>query len=367
MTAITTMDDFLALDIDKVVPGTGNAVAVHKHSYDQLTAHRNLRTYSTVEVLHACPRKFAIQKMQSHLGTRVRRQNATFAFGHAVGAGVATFDETGDLQASVWAAFLAWDVDLFETERKEGHKNGKSFVEAVWALYVYRTFREEELQELQEYEHVGSEKTVAIDFEDGSFYSGHIDELFRHRVTGQFLIKENKTTNFTNVNPALYSNSDQALSYGVIVDAEGGGSEYSVLYTIYSATQQKWVKYEFVKQTYKKADWLQDQLLINQQVDHYAELCFFPKRGGSCFDFMRVCEYYETCDTSFAAAFGMEFAELPTIKSLDDIHAIEPIDYRATMSQIVARQREKAGKESGSPSRAAQAAALSNANFGEML
>jgi hypothetical protein len=137
----------------------------------------------------------------------------------------------------------------------------------------------------------------------------------------------------------VYSNSDQALSYSVVVDANGGGSEYAVLYTIYSATEQRWTYFEFIKQTYKKADWLQDQLLINQTVDNYAELCFFPKRGHSCFAFMKPCEYYETCDISFASAFGMEYQELPKIKSIDDIAAIEKVDYRAKLSDIVARQQ----------------------------
>lgn len=339
--SIQSFDDVMNMSITDNTPGTGTAVKVLKTNYDLLTSHRNLRTYSTTEVLHACPRKFAIQKLQSHLNTRQRQQNPTFAFGHAVGAGIATYDATHDIEQAIFQAMLAWDIDLFAEEYKPGKKKGKSFHEAVWALKLYASFVEEELSYLREYEVVGNEVTVAIDFEDGNFYSGHIDTLMRHRQSGALLVKENKTTSFGTINPALYSNSDQALSYSVVVDAEGGGSEYAVLYTIYSATEQRWIKFEFVKQTYKKAEWLQDQLLINQQVEGYSELCFFPKRGASCFAYMRPCEYYETCDISFASAFGLEYAELPAIASIDQISEIEHVDYRATLSQIISKQQAK--------------------------
>lgn len=338
---IRSLDDVLNMSITDNVPGTGTAVKVLKTNYDLLTSHRNLRTYSTTEVLHSCPRKFAIQKMQSHLNTRQRQSNPTFAFGHAVGAGVAAYDQTQNMEEAIFQAMLAWDIDLFAEEYKPGKKKGKSFHEAIWAIKMYASFKEEELSYLRDYEVIGNEVTVAIDFEDGNFYSGHIDTLFRHKESGSLLVKENKTTGFGSVHPAVYSNSDQALSYSVVVDAEGGGSEYAVLYTIYSATEQRWLKFEFIKQTYKKAEWLQDQLLINQQVEGYSELCFFPKRGASCFSFMKPCEYYETCDISFASAFGLEYAELPAISSLDQLNEIEKVDYRATLSQILARQQDK--------------------------
>jgi hypothetical protein len=333
-----SFDDLMDTSIHDVAPGQGAAVKVLKSNYDQLVGHRNLRTYSTTEVFHACPRKFAIKKMQAATGTNERLNTPTFAFGHAVGAGVAVYDATQDMRQAIWAAMLAWDMDLFADERKTGRKNGKSFHEAVWALYEYRTFYEEET-DLRDYEVVGIEQTVAVDFGDEHFYSGHIDELLRNKYTGTYRVKENKTTGFSNIDPSLYSNSDQALGYSVVIDTLGGG-EYEVLYTIYSSTEQRWVQYSFVKQTYKKADWIQDQLLINQQIDHYSELKFFPKRGGACFDYMRRCEYYETCDISFKSGFGAEFSELPAIENIEAISAIEHVDYPATLQQLIDKQKE---------------------------
>lgn len=332
-------DSILDTKVTDVTPGHGAAIKVAKQGYNDLVKHGNLMTYSTSEILFSCPRKYAIKKMQADAGTADRLNSPTFAFGHAVGAGVAVYDETQDRRQAIWAAFLAWDIDLHEEERKSTRRNGKSFWEAVWALYAYQSFYEEETQ-LADYEMVRVEGTIGIDFEDGHFYSGHIDEVLRHRYTGRYLVKENKTTGFANVDPALYSNSNQALSYAVVVDMLGG-SEFEVLYTVYSSTEQKWLQFPFVKQGFKKAEWIQDMLLTHQQLDHYAELKFFPKRGASCFNFMRRCEYYESCDIGMKTAFGKDFADLPKIESLADIHAIEPIDFPTTLSEIVQRQKEK--------------------------
>jgi hypothetical protein len=333
-----TIDDILDTRITEPTPKHGAAAKVLKSNYDVLSSHGNLTTYSTSDVFHSCPRKFAIKKLQAASGVKERINSPTFAFGHAVGAGVATYDATQDLRAAIWEAFKAWDLDLLETERKPGKRTGKSFWEACWALYVYEQFYRE--IGLDAYESVKIEATIAIDFEDGHYYSGHVDEILQHKVTGQYLVKENKTTGFTNIDPALYSNSDQALSYAIVVDMLGGTS-YDVMYAVYSAGAQEWQQFSFVKQGYKKAEWIQDQLLLHQQIESYQVINFFPKRGRSCFNFMRRCEYYEDCDLAFRHRFGMEYDDLPQINSLADIDAIEPIDFSTTLTEIVNRQKEK--------------------------
>jgi hypothetical protein len=276
--------------------------------------------------------------MQADAGTVERVSSPTFAFGHAVGAGVATYDKTLDLRQAIWAAFLAWDIDLLVEELKGTRKTGKSFYEAIWALYAWREFHKEQTT-LSEYEVINIEANITVDFEDGHFYVGHIDELLRHKETGQFLVKENKTTGLTNVDPALYSNSDQALSYAIPVDMLGG-TEYGVLYTVYSSGKQEWQQFTFIKSANKKAEWIQDQLLQHQQLEAWEELNFFPKRGSACMNFMRRCEYYETCDLSSTTVFGKRFDELET-GCINKIRAIEPVDYFTTLTEIVNRQKEK--------------------------
>lgn len=333
------MNDILATNLTDATPGWGAAIKVVKNNYNSLVAHQNLTTYSTADILHSCPRKYQIKKLQAEAGTSERINSATFAFGHAVGAGVAVYDKTQSIDEATWAAFLAWDIDLFTEERKATRSAGKSFFEAIWALYAYEEFYNSETS-LRDYDSVKIEGTIAIDFEDGHFYSGHIDEVLQHRETGRYLVKENKTTGFSSVDPVMYSNSDQALSYAIVVDMLGG-TEYSVLYTVYSATSQKWMQFEFTKNALRKAEWIQDQLLIHQQIDHYSELNFFPKRGRSCFNFMRRCEYFDSCDLSSQHVFGKAFSELPRINSLKDIEELEHIDFPTTLTEITERQKQK--------------------------
>ena len=341
--SLITSEQFDAILDTPINTTNNNASAVLKTNYDKLSSHANLTTYSTSDIFHSCPRKFAIKKLQAATGTAERVNSPTFAFGHAVGAGIATYDQTQDLRAAIWEAIKAWDIDLFDEERKPKRKNGKSFWEAIWALYAYEQFYND--SDLSNYDCIKVEATVAIDFEDGHFYSGHIDEVLRHKVTGKFRVKENKTTGFANVDPAIYANSDQALSYAIVIDMLGG-ADYDVMYAVYSSTEQAWTQFDFVKHAYQKAEWIQDMLLTHQQLDHYAELKFFPKRGASCFNFMRRCEYYESCDIGMKTAFGKDYADLPKIQSLADIHAIEPIDFLTTLSEIVQRQKEKLHEQS---------------------
>lgn len=339
---IASMDDVLNLNIAEATPGFGAATKVAKTQYNQLIKHANLRTYSSTQLLHDCPRKFQLKKLAAEAGTDERQNSPTFAFGHAVGAGVAVYDKTQNIDDAVWAAFLAWDIDLLAAENKPGAKAGKSFAEALWALYAYETFYNESY--LSEYESVGIESTLAVDLEDGWYYSGHIDELLRHKETGKYLVKENKTDGSTSIDPAKYSNSDQALSYSIVVDMLGASS-FTVLYTIYCVPEQRWVSFDFVKSVDQKLEWVQDQLLIDAQVNEYSHHNFFPKRGNSCYRYNRRCEYYETCQLSSQKVFGMTYAQLPQIEEVSDIDAIEKVDYSTTLSAIIGKHKQEISDE----------------------
>lgn len=325
---------------------TRSAYAVRKDNYQQLVAFGNVTSYSMQSVLRQCARKFQLLKLQADCNDREEREpNCDFAFGHAVGAGVAVFDATGDLDKAMWAAFLAWNIDLLEeAPRKENRPApNKSFHHALWALQTYKTFREEST-DLPEYDVVKTEATIVVDFEDGHYYTGHIDELLRHRETGKFKVKENKTTVYSTVDPAQYANSDQALSYSVVVDA-AGDSEYDVLYTIYSSTEQRWIQFEFTKTPLAKAEWLQGQLFIHSEIDTYKEHNFFPKNGASCISFGRRCEFYESCDFNSKRVFGKTFVDLKRIESVEELAEIEGADYVVKWSDLVKNQQSKLAGE----------------------
>lgn len=321
--------------------GAKNSSAVRKDNYRALVAFGNVTSYSMQQLLHACPRKFQLAKLGADSNSDdVREANCDFAFGHAVGAGVATFDETGDARAALWAAFLAWNIDLFEEPVRKPNRppSGKTFFHALWAIKVYEVFREEET-DLCEYEVLKSEATIAVDFEDGHYYVGHVDELLQHKATGRLKVKENKTTVYAAVDPAMYANSDQALSYALVVD-QLGAAEYDVLYTIYSSTEQRWLQFEFTKSALAKAEWLQGQFFLHDQIETYSEHNLFPKNGGNCIQFGRRCEHYENCGMNQDRIFRKKFSDLEAIEGLEQLAEIEPLDYAFTLSDIKARMKQ---------------------------
>jgi len=349
MENLTDLDADLAEILSSNV-GTAakNAAGVRKDSYRDLVAFGNVTSYSMQQLLHTCPRLFQLQKLeaamhQESIGDYLEEDNVDFAFGHAVGAGVATFDETRDLEKAIWAAFLAWDIDLFaEKERNPGRPApNKSFHHAIWALKVYQTFFYEET-DLADYKVVRNEATIAVDFENGHFYVGHIDTLLQKEVTGLYKVKENKTTVYSTVQPALYSNSDQALSYALVIDALGA-AEYEVLYTVYSTSEMRWMAFEFSKDSLQKAEWLQDQTFTHSNIDLYEDKNFFPKRGSSCIQFGKTCKFYESCDYDSERVYGRKYSDLRRLQSFDELELIEHIDYKFTWSEIINRQKERAG------------------------
>lgn len=343
------LDSILSEDTgaSQVKSGVATPALLSNDTYAQMQSHCNVRSYSTTQTFHSCPREYELYKLKSATKQSDRESNVTFAFGHSVGAGVATYDATQDLAKSIWSAFLAWDVDLLDEEIKtragREYKTGKSFAEAVFALELYQEFYHSET-DLADYDVIKNEATVGVDFEDGHFYTGHIDTLLCNKYNSRYRIKENKTTSFQSIDPALYGNSDQALSYAVVIDSLGG-ADYSVLYTIYSTTSKRWIQFEYVKNALHKSEWLQDQLLINQSIDNYSQLNFFPKRGASCIRFMRRCKEYDTCGLDTATRFGTTFADLPRITSLEGLDKIEKMDYSFKLSELISVQQRKVNNE----------------------
>lgn len=336
------LTELLESSVDSNSSGQIIAAGVRKDDYSRLVAFGNVTSFSMEQVLHACARKFQLLKLSAGSESpRARESNPTFAFGHAVGAGVATYDKSQDLKQAIFAAFLAWDVDLFEEQQGTKYRPNpnKSFHHAVWALYVYESFYADET-DLGSYELVKAEATIAVDFENGHYYIGHIDELLQNKDTGSYKVKENKTTIYATVDPALYSNSDQALSYALVVDSVGA-SEYEVVYCIYSSTEQRWILMEFVKSSLQKAEWLQDHAMIHSTIDMYSDANFFPKRGRSCIEFGRRCEHYESCDFNSEQVYGLQYSELPKVETIADLEAIKPFDYQFKWSEIIQSQQEK--------------------------
>lgn len=347
---IQSVDDLLASTLhasqqEDYDAGISAAAGVSKIDYNRLYSFQNVVSHSMEEVLNSCPRKFQIAKLAagSEEG-RPRYNNVTFAFGHAVGAGVAVYDKTCSLRSAIWAAFLAWDIDLFSQEEAKPNRADprKSFAYAVYALEKYAVWHAENMME--QYEVVELEATVLVDLETQdeisptTFHTGHVDEILRHKVSGNLRVKENKTTGLTVVDPALYQNSNQTLGYSVVV-AQFGAAEYDVLYTIYSSSEMRWVSFDFPKGQLARAQWLKTEVQQAGIVRIYADDNFFPMRGSSCYAYSRQCEHFGSCNMDLKRVFRKDFSELP-IATVEELQKIEHFKYVTSRSAIVAQIRE---------------------------
>lgn len=302
--------------------------------YNKLQSYVNATSYSMTQELHRCPRRFQLIKARALRGES-GQNNVDFAYGHAVGAGIQSWLMSGhNMEAALFNAFLAWRIP-FDAEIPKKHKT-------IWDTWIavksYAAFHEEHLDEWAVWilpnGKPAIELSIEIDCENGYKHYMHIDVILQHRVTGQLAIQENKTHGFKDVEPAIYANSAQALSYGIAIDMLADDTSYEVFYVCYSAPERKWDILPFTKTTFMKAEWINDIRLDHAAISAYRQLNFFPKRGENCYAFMRRCEFFGSCNIT---ANAQEF------KILGPEEQAERVDYSFKISDVIRKQQERNG------------------------
>lgn len=301
-------------------------------------------SYSSLLTAHACLRKYQLYKLRAtaQLGSdeEERKGSLTFAFGHAVGTGVQEVFLGYPIEQIIWNMFCNWDVDLFE----ENPKQKKSFWLAVIAVQKFIAMRN--AGHLKDYEiviHDGKpavELGFCISFPDGFKYRGSVDAVLRHRITGKIVVLEVKTTSFTNLNPAMYKNSSQAVGYSVVLDKIFPElSSYEVFYLPYKTKDMEWDYYPFPKSYLQRALWIQELLLDIEFIKSCETVGVYPMRGESCLDFYRECEYYGICTLS------TENLTQPLTEQMEAQIEAENAEYQIqlTIQDLIHSQLDKVG------------------------
>lgn len=301
-------------------------------AYQKLQQYRNVTSYSTLDLLHQCPRKFQHVKARAAEG-RSGANNVDFAYGHAVGAGVqAWLASGGDMDAAIFNGMLAWTLPYSASiDNKK-----KSLPYASLAVMKFAEFHEECLSDwgvwILPNGKPAIELSISIHFDSGYTHYAHIDVIYQHRVSGQLAVGENKTSGFKSVEEAIYANSDQALGYSVIIDMLSDDTSYEVFYCVYSTVAKEWSLLPFTKHTSLRAEWITDVKLDHATLDTYHSLNYYPKRGSACFDYMRRCEFFGTCNLT---------SHLVTPALLAPGEEAERVDYSFHMRDVIARQQAK--------------------------
>lgn len=298
-------------------------------------------SYSSLLTLHSCPRKYQLYKLQSQAqntdtdGT----QSITFAYGHAVGTGIQLLLQGQPLESVIWTTVITWPLDPMAYDEKRK----KSLWLAIAALMRFEHIQKSGV--LKDYELVWLDKNrpacelaFYIHLPGDFKYRGSVDAVLRHKVTGEILVLECKTTWFGTVSPAQYKNSSQAIGYSIILDSLFPElSSYKVLYLIYKTTAFEFESLEFTKTFLQRAQWIQELLFDVEDITRYENAGVYPMRGESCKSFGRDCEYFGICGLNTAALSQSMTDETAARYAAEESKA----DAVFTLEDLIHRQLER--------------------------
>lgn len=270
----------------------------------------NMYSFSTSGALVACPRKLALNKLEQAASYERNAApfstldgNMDFAFGKAFETGVQGYFLGKSESEIFFDTFMSWDLPLFQLHPKEHHK---TFTDVWIMLERFKWIFNEHFKDWELAYFNGKpaiELAFLIELGNGYYYAGHADVIMVHKIDRTYRVLEIKTTNRKWIHPAMYKNSDQAVGYSVVLDSIAKDLEttatFEVFYLICMSEMQKFEILPFTKSRSNRAAWLNTILLDTHTIDLYRKTGIFPKRGASCFDYMKPCQYFDTCDMSF--------------------------------------------------------------------
>jgi hypothetical protein len=312
-------------------------------------------SYSKLEKFYECPRKFQLGYIKE-LSTFSASIHT--AYGHAVGAGVQEFitklEELGTQGAKEYAtlaAIAAFDYhDIFYCPEK----GNKSLWFAILAIEKFATFYESHVlqngERFSDYEiaTLNGKPAVELTFYiklHGYNYQGHIDLILRNKFTGQLVVFELKTSKYQET-LENWQNSNQALGYNVVLSHFiPEMADYRVIYVCYNASSLTFYCLEFIKSIMSRTEFLMSMLADVSTMDIYKELNFWPKRGSSCRNFGRACEYFGFCDNQLWIDAAVEAAKSNQLNGQFESFPLEEVDFVTDLDDLLSSQQSSLATE----------------------
>lgn len=251
-------------------------------------------SYSSLETLSECERKFQLDKLL--VGETNREESEHFSFGHGFGVGIATYLVTQDQDRALYEAWLAYWPEI-ETEKK----NVALCLAAIMASF-------QPLDDLlAEYEVISFngkpavELSFKLDINPSYYFVGHIDVVLRNRYSGVCVVLDAKTTGsqLLDLSP-MYKHSGQTVGYSIALDKIVGKqlSSYGVMYFVAQIGKDYKIKIHpllFEKTLMDRLQWFITLGMDVKRLEQMTEMGIFPKRARSCLNFNRPCKYFGTC------------------------------------------------------------------------
>lgn len=264
-----------------------------------------LLSYSSLLKLHSCPREFELYRLNSVVNdtediAAKQIQNATFAFGHVVGAAVTDILQHKTENEILFNIFTGWYADYDFVDKKR-HKSIHHAMLAAQKLH--HLFNNEEILEGYELLYYKGKPTAELGFTiklpNDFILRGSMDAVLQHKLTKKVIVLECKTSSSYALDEASYGNSAQAASYSVVLDTIVPElASYTVMYLVYTTPNKEWNVLQFNKTKMHKALYLNELKLDTDIISLYEEAGVFPMRGESCVKYNRQCKYYGVCTLS---------------------------------------------------------------------
>lgn len=255
-------------------------------------------SYSSLETLHSCPRKFELEKVLVPEGTR--SESLDLIVGKSAHAGIQQLLMGASLERAVWEAYkefsLVPGISIEESNKK------KSFTHVVMHIQKFMECPPEKLQGWQvawiRNEHGVLRPAIEVGFRimlpGGFHYRGFIDAILSNGT--DFTALEIKTTGFENANPALWHNSFQGMSYSMVTDYLSCQSNVMQMFLALEFPKLGQTALDFWRSAKDKSSWLPSLAMDVQAINTYRKHNHFPMRGANCFQFFRPCAHLGICN-----------------------------------------------------------------------
>jgi hypothetical protein len=266
-------------------------------------------SYSRLQEFDECPRKWYIKNALGYSGDVVTT-HTNFAYGHAVATGIQhLIEKPEEFGIAIVKAMMQWNLPFWQ----EDTKKKKSIWFVIEVVRRFHTLINSQYAnpfknfELAWFEKDGKqipavELTFLVHLPKGYSYEGHIDLVLREKGTHNYVVLELKTTSFTNLSPAIYQNSIQALGYAIVLDQIAKDtrqvSAYSVFYWVVKSSALEFQPFVFPKNFSKRIGFINHLLAKIEIMELYRELGYYPMHGQSCYSFFSDCELLNTCEMS---------------------------------------------------------------------
>ena len=259
-------------------------------------------SYSTLSMVHSCPRKYQglkLTDMVSMLDITMdsSKNRDALDFGKAFGIGAQHYFVTGDKDAALVEALKAYN--FVETEIK----NIGSLVLAIDSLYIPKGWQVYTITNRHGIQRPATEVgfKIVLNKDTGDYYCGYIDLIMESPADNAIFPLDFKHSALAQEDlTPLYLNSDQVTGYASIMshilpDRTSHDIVYDVTQFRGSPIPIRHI-FPYTKTPVDRLDWLISLQLDYEQLLRYHELEVFPKRGSACFGYNRACPLFKVCD-----------------------------------------------------------------------